>query len=250
MKLRNVLLTGILLIFGLVPLLAQDGDLQVIPDSGTYTWNQVISITCNEGYKILYSFGNNTTDPDIPYSEPFLLSALPSEERLYNLNVALLKDDMIIQRQEFTYTIDLQAPKPPFLNMPEGVYNHPVTVNLQSQSEAQVVYSLGGSETSPLRVWRGEPIVLSGRENGDNIYKLSAYSVDTAGNKSNVENWGFRITTPGIQESSLQILSPVAGNFRNLQMLYLKESGYRWIRLLQMVQIPFFPVINIPVLFL
>ncbi|MBI9100856.1 MAG: chitobiase/beta-hexosaminidase C-terminal domain-containing protein [Spirochaetales bacterium] len=230
MKLRNVLFTGILLIIGFLPLFGQDGDLQVSPDSGTYTWNQVVSITCDEEYKILYSFGNNSTDPDIPYSEPFLLSALPSEERQYKLNVALLKDDMIIQRQEFEYTIDLQAPRPPFLTIPEGVYNHPVTVNLQSQSEAQVVYSLGGSETSPLRVWRGEPILLSGRENGDNVYKLSAYSVDPAGNKSTVENWGFRITTPGVQESSLKILSPVEGNFRNLQMLYLKERGYRWIR--------------------
>ena len=230
MKIRKVLLFVIASILFLFSLSSQEGELVVKPESGTYTWNQVVSISCDDGYKILYSFENNTSDPDIPYTEPLLLSALPSEERVYRLIVALMREDSVVQRQEYEYKIDRQAPRPPFINIPEGVYNHPVTVSLESQSEAQVVYSLGGSETSPLRVWRGEPITLEGRENGDNIYKISAYSVDPAGNKSRVENWGYRITTPGVQESSLKILSPVPGNYRNLQMLYLDERGYSWIR--------------------
>ncbi len=230
MKIKIIIVSVFFILFSSMFLSAQDGNLRINPEPGTFLQNQIVSLYCDDGYKILYSFGNNSGDPDIPYTEPFLLSALPSEERTYSLRVAILKDDMILQRIEYDYLIDRKPPKPPFINIPEGIYTRTVEVNLEAHSESQIVYSLGGSETSPLQVWRGEPVSLTGGVDGNSFYIISAYAVDPAGNKSRVENWSFTVRTPLIQESSFNILSPVTGNFANRQLLYIEESGYRWIR--------------------
>lgn len=223
---KNVL--WLLLLGFLFPAWSQEGEIKIFPSPGEYRDDVMVSLSSDTGSPILYSF-DSAGPPSLPYSVPLLLSALPGESREYRITASLVKEGVPVNSTTFRYIVDKSPPDHPRLNISSGTYEDTLNLYFTNVGEAQIVYSIGGSSSLPQTVWRGEPISLAGGS-GNQIYHVSSYSVDSAGNKSRVVNNRYEIRSRLSVEPALTILSPGPGDYGNRQLLYLNSEGFRWVR--------------------
>ena len=186
-------------------------------DSGSYNDDIFVSVDdISNTENIFYSFGEAEAEalPNIPYNGGLLLSAIPGEERSYNLNF-LINNNLY----NYKYIIDKKKPEPP-----ETVFNEGYSFISNSSEELNIYYGYDDYKQGEVFLWSGEP--LSAPNAGIIFY----FAVDNAGNKSETRiiNPFEQTSLPG--KAALQIKSPAEGEFSNTQLLYIEKKGFEWIK--------------------
>ncbi|MDC7227183.1 MAG: chitobiase/beta-hexosaminidase C-terminal domain-containing protein [Spirochaetales bacterium] len=168
--------------------------------------------------EVFYSFKKDDPNPVIPYHGGLLLSAVPGEERVYNISLKI--NDNIYQAD---YLIDKKNPLPVSSEYTENENGSGYRFNL-IENDAAVYYGFDEYNRNQTYLWEGE--LITPPKSGFIYY----FTVDSAGNKSRTTV----ITPPIINKSTyradLNVKSPVEGIFLNTQLLYIDKEGFEWIR--------------------
>ena len=159
--------------------------------AGYYTVVKHLTLTCDEGCDIYYTFDENAELPadGILYTEPILL-----EEGVYTLRAVAVKGDLVSDQLTGTWKVIMPSPQKPGCNLAPATYTRKQTVRLRVGEENQgeditIYYTIDGSipdEDSP--IWDGTPIQLpTGR-----VY-LRAVAVNEYGKSSNMLEVFYKI---------------------------------------------------------
>jgi hypothetical protein len=202
--------------------------------SGNYSSDQLVSITPVDGsVDIQYLFLQSRSQNKVPYTVPLHLSALPGENRTYDLTVFAEKNGVVVDEKNYTFIIAKSFPGPPEVTPPPGVFHEQFEITFKKRPGRTIIYSFDAPPTKEGLEWNGLP--LSFPDNRENSKKttLFAYSVNEYGNRSSIKSWDYVLKQPahGTEDSSFfEVLSPVEGNFANRQLLFIRHKGYEWIR--------------------
>ena len=188
--------------------------------SGSYNDDIYISIIdIGNSDDIFYSFIKDDPSPSIPYSGGMLLSAIPGEQRDYNISFKIDNENYA-----FEYDIDKKAPKIP---KPVFVSNENGSGYIFDSDESVDVYILYGYDEynrGELFLWEGE--LISPPKSGFVFY----FAEDAAGNRSGTSVIRPEQQSESFYRSTLTVKSPVEGVFLNTQLLYIDQKGFDWIK--------------------
>ena len=221
MSWRGTRLIGIIAgLFAFAALIGQE----IVPShpSGIYDRSILLSLAGQEAGGIYYSFDADDSALPLPYEYPLLLSALPGEERRYELRLFLPEGSERRPAGVLNYTIDKRAPVPPRADLAAGYHTGPRRVVFEATGDT-VYYSLDGDISENARTWTGAPVELTPREKP---YLLYAYSRDAAGNVSDLQSWEYTIGSAAASAApTVSVLSPASGAFANPQLLYIDSTN-------------------------
>jgi hypothetical protein len=157
------------------------------------------------------------------YESPIALEAAPGEERTFRVRFRSFRNGRAVSEgNEATIIIDRRPPSSPLLRDIEdgGYYSTPQTFRLASSAGDRIMYRLtrGGApgesspdrDTSavPFRPYGGEALSLAASELERVEYVIEAYTVDSAGNRSQgLSRW---LTT--IDTASIHVAAPAASS--------------------------------------
>jgi hypothetical protein len=205
--------------------------------SGSYSRDQRIGLEAGSDVDLYYSFAESRDSRFVPYLFPFTLSALTDEQRFYTLRVEARVGEATVKKKEFSYLIDKKPPSAPKISIPAGTFGSSLSLSFTdtlgsgTANGERILYCVNGNIQEDAREWTGEEILLSSAESTVVGSTVTAYSVDAAGNMSDLGVWTYTIdTSTEIPIDGLQILSPVPGAFANRQHLVIRSAGYEWIR--------------------
>jgi hypothetical protein len=190
-------------------------ELNISPQPGVY--NKDIFLRLENEVDVYYSF---LDDSYIQYRGPMFLSALDGETREYQIRFARLIDDELVVINEFIYQIDKKKPAA-VSPLPSPQIVQPGQ-SIRFDNVDRIFYKLSW-ENSDFRQWDGSAISIPADAEAGS-YRISAYSQDKAGNRSSLKQFDYVVQ--GSSGTKFEIISPVAGSFRNLQLLYIENSGY------------------------
>jgi hypothetical protein len=210
------------------------------PPPQQYSRDLTVSLGLTDYAADIYYFFEESNDRSpVPSTAPIKLSALEGEERSYTIHAFAvpkgkeISEETITDEEVFPYTIDKRPPGSPSASIPAGVYYDDLTVTFQYRTGQPVYFSLVGDE-QPIEItkqWSGEPLFLEGRKGAVSRYMLEVFTYDDAGNKSRTNTYHYLIDKQGEEKiRQLEVISPIEGDFANLQLLYIKHSGYSWVR--------------------
>lgn len=219
-----------------------DDFLTFTSESGIYNRDISLSIEPTEsGTKVYISFIGSEEElaEDKPawvlYREPLYLSALPGEERFYLVRVRasqVLEDgvEAVLKEYNLPYLIDRRIPNEPGVDAAPGEYREDLKISFLGQEE--IYYSVNDNVTQAAIKWQGEPVILALDGENAAYFLVQAYAMDAAGNVSQVvsHNYTIRADDPERQSASLEILSPMPGNFANYQMVCIQTRNSQWVR--------------------
>jgi len=194
--------------------------IQVDPAPGSYSRDITVSLKGPDSLN--YRFLESCDDAFCPYLLPFHITALPGEERVYNILIQSTGGE-----KKVSFTIDKKRPEAPLADVAPGTYNHDITVSFSSPEGESVYAAVDSLPTGP--VPEGG-IQLEQDRLEDRSYTIFAYTKDRAGNTSPLTSFTYIIRKSYRAESFLSIHSPVAGTFSNMQLLTCNISGFEWIR--------------------
>ncbi len=81
-------------------------------DPGSYRTDIALSLSSTEEGSLRYRLPDTPAGRFVTYREPILLTALPGEERLFPLQIQLVRNGEPRYHAEFTYAVDKLAPAP------------------------------------------------------------------------------------------------------------------------------------------
>jgi hypothetical protein len=209
-----------LLLSSTAPLFSQtaDNEITIWPEPGSYASDIQVSFPV-AGEELSYRLEISETSHEgfQAYKGSFLLSALPGEERSYTL--------LLEGGEKFLFLIDKNPPPAPLL-----LKNGEDRLNLSPTEEGSKTffrqYPSDSKSPPPFQLWKKDDLLLQHRQSA--ITKVEAYSMDEAGNRSDITVRYFE--KPYSADSDIPILSPVSGIFLNPQLFYIDTQGYQWIR--------------------
>ncbi len=201
------------------------------PPPASYGSNIYVSIepAGSEG-EIYFRFAASPQQHFVRYRSPLELSAVQGEERRYRLSLQLIKDGVIIDEEEVSYTIDKRPPAVPELDPPPGVYSEEIEIRFKNAGLSEINYKLDAQELRNFSSWSGYGIGLLCPPGHRKTYTVYAYASDQAGNTSRIVSGDYVINRIDYRQSEKkpQIYSPVPGNFANKQFCYIHNlSGFK-----------------------
>lgn len=210
------------------------------PPPRKYNHNSSITLELTDYDADIYYFFEESDDrTPVKYTVPVQLRALGGEERAYTIHAFAvprgreISEETVTEEEVFSYTIDKRLPGSPSATVPSGVYYDDLIVSFQYRTDQLVYFSLIGDE-QPIEItkqWSGKPLVLEGRKGAVSRYILEVFSYDDAGNKSSVRTYRYLLDKQEEEKiKQLEVISPVDGSFLNRQLLYIRHSGYSWVR--------------------
>ena len=198
---------------------------------GYYSYDQQIELATEAGFDLYYTFAESKEPQFIKYVLPFILSALPGEERSYTLRVETRSKGQSTKKKEFFYVIDKKVPGSPVTGKPPGTYKETIDLSFTNGKSDSIYYCVNDDIQRNRRLWNGTPVPLAGEEGKLTEYMVQAYAVDNAFNMSSVFRWSYIIDRRIPSEpDSLRIYSPVEGVFANMQYLVIESSPFDWVR--------------------
>jgi hypothetical protein len=155
------------------------------------------------------------------YEAPLDLAATPGEERIYRLRFRTFSGERALSEEDdATIIIDRRPPSPPILRDIEdgGYYSTAQSFRLTSAAGDRIMYRLvkvaapeagtsgAASGAASFLVYAGETIPLPASELERVEYSIEAYTVDSAGNRSQgLSRWRATIDT-----ASIHVAAPIA----------------------------------------
>jgi hypothetical protein len=166
---------------------------------------QTITPTLPEGsYRSSIPLAFSTSDPAarlflrfyptaefVPLDRGLELTAVEGEERSYSIEVEARKDGTSVEDRTFTYLIDRKPPRAPEILPPSGVFPDSLSVSFSSVEPVYFSVSEDDSSVADFSLWNGSHVDLESPGNPDGQpretrFRVSAFSVDAAGNPSPV----------------------------------------------------------------
>ncbi len=181
--------------------------------------------------KFLYRFSGSSESSFLPYVQSLHLNALPGEDRTFRIELRSLKEQEV---KELLFRIDRRAPAPPSIST--ELQDNALKLRIETADEEDIAYTAFRSsfdDKGGFRRFEGKRIDFS-LPLPPHVFSadIYAYSVDTRGNIGEIGT--KRVLRPQVEESCkepLRILSPVEGDFANLQKLVLDSTDcFEWIR--------------------
>ncbi|NCN04594.1 MAG: hypothetical protein GW949_03075 [Spirochaetales bacterium] len=156
------------------------------------------------------------------FSVPIELTALPGEERHYQIALESPDRGVIHPLGTVEYVIDRRAPRIQPFDPGPGVYSTPLEVRIVADDPAD-----------RLRIWvngqqhNSSDLKLPGRAGQSIRYAVRVEAEDSSGNTTapiqGVYTLDRRQET--VDTPILELLSPIEGRFLNPQLVYLRQSG-------------------------
>ena len=194
------------------------------PVPGKYGSDQLVRISGRDDTAYQYRFTSSIEPAWIEYRVPLELTALPGEERSFELQVREKMAQNSGDIQTLIYVIDKREPEPPVISIQRQENTTSLLFNIRDADD-EVQYWISSFKRNQFRRWTGGAVPL------DEGTVIKAYAIDTAGNHSTVVT---RRLFSGVQCASvegIEILSPVEGEFENHQLLVISNSEcFEWIR--------------------
>ncbi len=202
---------------------------------GIYNEDVKLSIESVSKGNVYYSFKlDSGFSPLVPYREPILLSAINGEDRRYTIRVVLENGKEVVEEKFVTYHIDKSSPKPPvfIVNGKETIYDsfverNSTVISFRTEKGASVYYSIDDSVYGKSTLWDGKEININGVIGKRKEYRIEAFAIDRAGNKSPLSSLTFFIDR---RSPKLEIISPVPGVYANYQLLVIYSRNLEWIK--------------------
>ncbi|MFQ3621217.1 MAG: chitobiase/beta-hexosaminidase C-terminal domain-containing protein, partial [Spirochaetales bacterium] len=203
------------------------------PTPSIYSEDITLNVTADPVFSILFRFTDSKDTSFVSYRIPLLLTALPGEERTYEIEYQIFKEKELFQQGFLTYTIDKRPPLPPIPSLSSGEYIENCSVTFQREDGVKVYFavtSLGSSEKPEWSLWDGKSLQFRA-EGAQKEVLLLYYAQDAAGNKSavGISSYSLIPASPA-EDAFLRIVSPTEGRFLNPQTLCIDSRGYEWIR--------------------
>ncbi len=196
---------------------------------GVYNHDVTLTLTTDVPGTIMYSFRSSLDPGKVKYRAPLVLTAIPGEKRTYMLSISAADSaDGTVIKRDLTYSIDKTIPLVPSVHPSAGIYNAAVRLRFD-KTENRIYFSLSENGKGAFSLWRGSPIVIQQTEQMHTVI-LRAYAVSSAGNRSSELVRRFSVLPLKKPAASLHVYSPVQGTFRNSQLLYIDQAGFKWIR--------------------
>ncbi len=178
--------------------------------------------------RLEYSFKNNGEwGPWLRLREGLNLTAVPGEERRYQVRVAAVQRREILEQRELDFVIDKRKPMPPQLIMAESGCLQGAEINFSASQGELVYYAVNSLVTEHGKLWERKPIPLELKGGMAGKIFVQAYSQDKAGNRSCIKTFNFTLDTC---IPFLEILSPAPGNYANTQILYINSRNTAWVK--------------------
>ncbi len=203
---------------------ASPGEGLLEPVPGVYGDDRLVVINGTEDTAYQYRFSGSAEQTWIDYRVPLQLSALPGEERQFQLQVRDKMGRNAGGPQTFQYVIDKLPPGPPQILFDGGRNGTSMQFSPNAENDT-VQYWIDSFQRNEFRRWTGGNIPL------DEGALVKAYSVDRAGNHSEVVTRQATAALRCAELESLDLRSPAAGSFQNTQMLVIANPEcFEWIR--------------------
>lgn len=233
---KRIVLTSALLLLGCVAAFGQAEEsgaddsvmLRLDPQAGSYEEDVLLEVGSDvTDARLRYRIAGPGSSELTPYDGPIELSALPGERRAYRIVIRAERGGELLEEREATYVVDRRRPAPPSISVLSGYYESARDVGFEAADGAEVYYALEGPEFVR---WDGTPLALEGESGRRVEYLLEAYARHDEGPRSRVVSKRIVIDRDVREPESLEIESPIAGDWANPQLLYVKPAGFRTIR--------------------
>ncbi len=208
-------------------------EITVSPAPGVYRSNVRLEMSYDDPSVLLvFSFPRSLDGTRRQFEFPLRLSALPGEERIYDIRIEAVRDGIVVAERNVTYRVDKDAPVAPEPTLAPGVYTSNRVLAFEVESDAEVAYTLSDPVTSTTGRWDGFGLSLTAESGERRDYLVETYAVDAAGNQSMMVTRRFSIDRSGesVQARRFEIRSPAPGDFANQQTLHIEVSGAEWVR--------------------
>jgi len=221
--LKKSLLLLLYVSIGIGSMYAQDGPVELSPAPGSYSGTTLIRIESNLETAVEYRFKGSTDTRWVKYKYPLRLTALPGEERLFNLQVRYQ-----YQNEEkinsYRYSIDRKAPEAPIASINEK-QGRSILELTSTESNSRIKYWISSFKNKNFKTWNNDKPVISDQE------IVKAFSVDPAGNQSALVTKKIATDTSCEPQREITLASPVKGTFANRQLLVLPNAHcFEWVR--------------------
>lgn len=194
------------------------------PTPGVYGDDLLVVIKGTEAAAYQYRFSGSAEQTWMDYRVPLQLTALPGEEREFQLQVREKMGRNAGDPRTFSYVIDKLPPGPPAISFSGGKNGSALQFSTQGAGDT-VQYWIDSFQRNEFRRWTGGNIPL------DEGVVVKAYAVDRAGNHSEVITGQTSSALQCTELEAVDLHSPVAGNFQNKQMLVIaNQECFEWIR--------------------
>jgi len=228
---KNKIVCGFLLLFTISFSAADSGKSLIFLSQSSGSYNSDILLNraaTQKESRLEYSFKNSGEwGPWLRLREGLNLTAVPGEERRYQIRVAAVRLGEILEQRELDFVIDKRKPRPPQLIMAESGCLQGAEINFSASQDELVYYAVNSLVTEHGRLWERKPFPLELKgERAGKIF-VQAYSQDKAGNRSCIKTFNLTLD-PCIP--SLEILSPAPGNYANTQILYINSRNTAWVK--------------------
>lgn len=162
------------------------GELQVSLEPGTYTDYQSVEITSGDDSTIYYTIDGSVPSEDSPiYTSPVDLDEGTTVIRAFAINESGTVGNM----KEWEYTLDLPIPSEVSFSMESGVYNDLIEIELNADEDAEIFYTIDGTEPNEGSSVYMTPIVVN-----NEIVTIKAVAVNSYGIRSGVTERRYIVT--------------------------------------------------------
>jgi hypothetical protein len=192
------------------------------PASGVYSGTQVLLPTSlASGPVVEYRFKGQ--ESWFVFDRPVYLSAFAGEERTYAIDFRSAESGLL---STLTYTIDMQAPDPPFFDSPPGDIESVLSLSLTGSG--QIFVSIDGK---PFEKYNPNDIRhFAAPPDATLTVRAVAYSADSAGNTSRTSAAIWRLSPQGIEPSFPLLISN-----DNLRVTMLENSPANFAEIIDLV---------------
>ncbi len=204
------------LFVSVLQLWAVGADLNLVPNPlpGVYAESVAVSLANVADLTVKYRFLESPGEVYLPWTDSLLLSALPGESRVYTLRLQTTNAAGESLTKDYQYSIVRPSPVLPSVTPSPGLYTRPVTIEA-SLPQGTGVW-LDGKEVS-------FPLFLPGVIGERVTYRLDLTAFSAK--EPSYSPWLFVVDLRGQTAASLDILSPLPGNWANRQTLALSFQG-------------------------
>jgi hypothetical protein len=180
----------------------------VTPPPGRYSAAVTVDVTVPEGTSVFYRFAETASPRSLPWAGPLTLDSMPGETRIYTLRLTtqLPTGESVVK--DFSYTVTRTPSLFPTVKPVPGTYDHRIELH---------------------------PSLPAGWTLTEDGLPVSALELDTAAGSQRTYVFEARgqgqsaVWTYGIdkrdQDAAIDVLSPIPGNWANVQPLVLSFRG-------------------------
>jgi hypothetical protein len=195
---------------------AVGAELNVVPNPlpGVYAETITVSLPKVADLTVKYRFLESPAEVYLPWTDSLLLSALPGESRPYTLRLQSTNAAGESLTKDYRYSIVRTVAMLPSVTPSPGLYTRPLSVEA-SLPEGTRAWLDGKAVSFPLSL----PGVI-----GEQVtYRLDLKALSAK--EPTYSPWLFVVDLRGQSAVSLEVLSPVPGNWANRQSLALSFQG-------------------------